>query len=85
MFIQDFAVPLANFENMAGKAASHGVGRQQIIALDAVLVGGELNTDHTYSPRESQPYDNPAGVITSTGSTSAQIKSPLVLASGLCQ
>jgi hypothetical protein len=46
MIIQEFPVACGDFENPATQAANDGVCRQQIIALDSILIAAKLNADH---------------------------------------
>jgi hypothetical protein len=50
MFIQELQVPLGEFEDLTAQAPDHGSGRQQVIALYAIVFGGELNADHDKPP-----------------------------------
>src|SRR5260370_13142388 len=61
MFIQQFQVALARLKNLPAQPTDDTAGGEQVIALDAILIGGELDSDHntpplqcTNSPRMSQ-------------------------------
>ena len=50
MLIQESQIALSDFENLAAEPSDDTVCRQEVIASDAVLVGAELNPDHS-TPR----------------------------------
>jgi hypothetical protein len=47
MLIKPLQVTLSNFKYSARQAPDYGVRRQQIKTLDAILIGSELNSDHS--------------------------------------
>jgi hypothetical protein len=50
MFMQEFQIPLGHFKDLAAQAPDDTAGGQQVIALDAILIGGELDSDHDTPP-----------------------------------
>jgi len=50
MFIEKLLVVVLYFKNVASQSAADGVGHQKIVAVDAIFVGGEFNSDHDLPP-----------------------------------
>jgi hypothetical protein len=50
MFIQQFQVALRNLEYLPSQTADDAAGRQQVIPVNAVAVGGKLNANHGKPP-----------------------------------
>jgi hypothetical protein len=46
ILIEDFPVFFSNFKYLTPQAADYRVGRQQIVALYSILIGGKANTNH---------------------------------------
>jgi hypothetical protein len=64
LFIQEFQVAFRNLENLSAQPPDDALRRQQVIALDAILLGRELDSDHglplpygRQNPRVSQSQD----------------------------
>jgi hypothetical protein len=53
MFIQELQVLLGNLEDLAAQPTNHCVRGQQVIALDAISLGSELDSDHDNPPPKS--------------------------------
>jgi len=50
MFIQEFQVALRDLEDLPAQSADDAAGRQQIIPLATVAIGGKLNANHGEPP-----------------------------------
>jgi hypothetical protein len=46
MVIEEFECGLGNLENLSAEPPDDALGRQEIVSLDAVLVGGKSDSDH---------------------------------------
>ena len=78
MVIEEFQGSLGNLKNLTAEAADDALGRQQIVAPHAVVVGWKSDSDHSLPPlkctrarKSSQGGDSedeqiPAGETTST-------------------
>jgi hypothetical protein len=50
MFIQEFSIVLGDFEDSSAQPADDALGREQVIAFNAILIGVKLDSDHGIPP-----------------------------------